>query len=112
MNRLTSYLKSLDVSVPVYCLTMLFGMGSWLTINGVWVELPSIVLFLPEQWKLSSYLSLIGQFSNVGPIIVLVLNRLRPHWHQETVVTYAIISVGVTSSVISISVADDINNWG
>ena len=101
MNRLTSYLKSLDVSVPVYCLTMLFGMGSWLTINGVWVELPSIVLFLPEQWKLSSYLSLIGQFSNVGPIIVLVLNRLRPHWHQETVVTYAIISVGVTSSVMS-----------
>lgn len=65
VNKLISFFKSVDVSLPVFSLTILFGLGSWLTINGVWVELPTIVPFVPEQWKLSSYLSLIGQLSNI-----------------------------------------------
>lgn len=101
VNKLISFFKSVDVSLPVFSLTILFGLGSWLTINGVWVELPTIVPFVPEQWKLSSYLSLIGQLSNIGPVFVLVLNKVRPRWLKETAVTYAIIIVGVTSCVMS-----------
>lgn len=101
VNKLISFFKSVDVSLPVFSLTILFGLGSWLTINGVWVELPTIVPFVPEQWKLSSYLSLIGQLSNIGPVFVLVLNKARPRWLKETAVTYAIIIVGVTSCVMS-----------
>lgn len=100
-NRLLSFFTSADVSLPVFSLTILFGIGSWLTINGVWVELPSIVPVVPEQWNLPSYLSLICQLSNIGPIFVLVLNKVRTRWLQETVVTYVIIIVGVTSCVMS-----------
>lgn len=101
IDRLKSFLKSFDVSFPVFSLTILFGLGSWLTINGVWVELPSIVLFVPEQWTLSSYLSIIAQASNIGPIAVLVLYKVRPNWLNETFVTYVIIIVGIASCVLS-----------
>ncbi|XP_062607615.1 solute carrier family 52, riboflavin transporter, member 3-B-like [Saccostrea cucullata] len=101
IDKVTSYFKSFDVNFPVFCLTILFGLGSWLTINGVWVELPTIVNFVPEQWKLSSYLSIIGQIANIGPIAVLILNKARPKWLNETFVTYVIIIVGTASCILA-----------
>ncbi|XP_061189686.1 solute carrier family 52, riboflavin transporter, member 3-B-like [Saccostrea echinata] len=101
IDKVKSYFKSFDVNFPVFCLTILFGLGSWLTINGVWVELPTIVNFVPEQWKLSSYLSIIGQIANIGPTAVLILNKVRPKWLNETFVTYVIIIVGTASCISS-----------
>ena len=34
--------------VLTHVLVALFGMGSWATINGIWVELPVVVKDLPE----------------------------------------------------------------
>lgn len=42
-------------------LAMTFGIGAWVAINGLWVELPLLVLQLPEGWNLPSYLSVIIQ---------------------------------------------------
>lgn len=42
-------------------LAMLFGIGAWVAINGMWVELPLLVTYLPEEWNLPSYLSVIIQ---------------------------------------------------
>lgn len=42
-------------------LAMMFGVGAWVAINGMWVELPLLVLHLPEGWNLPSYLSVIIQ---------------------------------------------------
>ena len=46
-------------------LAALFGIGAWVAINGLWVELPLIVNELPEKWNLPSYLSVIIQVSCV-----------------------------------------------
>ena len=47
-------------------LAILFGISSWISINGLWVELPMLVSELPEQWALPSYLSIIVQVRQRG----------------------------------------------
>ena len=47
--------------ILVDLLAILFGISSWISINGLWVELPMLVSHLPEQWTLPSYLSIIVQ---------------------------------------------------
>lgn len=42
-------------------LATVFGIGAWVAINGMWVELPLLVTYLPEGWNLPSYLSIIIQ---------------------------------------------------
>ena len=44
-------------------LAVAFGIGAWVAINGIWVELPLLVGDLPEGWSLPSYLSVIVQVS-------------------------------------------------
>lgn len=47
-------------------LAALFGVGAWVAVNGLWVELPLLVTDLPEGWNLPSYLSVIIQVSCPG----------------------------------------------
>eukprot|EP00116_Pleurobrachia_bachei_P018180 sb/3478442/ len=51
-----------DVKLVVSILIVMFGMGSWVAINGVWAELPILVSTLPEHWNLPTYLVLIVQW--------------------------------------------------
>jgi riboflavin transporter 2 len=46
-------------------LAVLFGISSWISINGLWVELPQLVQELPEGWALPSYLSIIVQVTSI-----------------------------------------------
>ena len=43
--------------------------SSWISINGLWVELPLLVSNLPEGWSLPSFLSIIVQLANLGPLV-------------------------------------------
>lgn len=52
--------------------SLLFGLGSWITITGFWQELPVLTDRLPEKWTLSSQLTLFIQAANVGPLIYAV----------------------------------------
>ena len=54
--------------VLIDALAIMFGISSWISINGLWVELPLLVNELPESWSLASYLSVIVQIANLGPI--------------------------------------------
>lgn len=51
----------------IHLLVCTFGMGSWVAINGLWVELPLLVAELPEGWYLPSYLTVIIQLANDAP---------------------------------------------
>jgi len=55
-------------TVLVDLLAIIFGIASWISINGLWVELPLLVQTLPEGWALPSYLAIIIQAANIGPI--------------------------------------------
>lgn len=88
------------MSLFTHVLACLFGMGSWVSINGLWVELPLIVPQIPEGWYLPSYLSVLIQMANVGPLFVTLMYRFRPGMLNETAVIYSIIGLGTVASFL------------
>ncbi|XP_053548944.1 solute carrier family 52, riboflavin transporter, member 3 [Bombina bombina] len=81
-------------------LACVFGSGAWVAINGLWVELPLIVNDLPEGWYLPSYLTIIIQLANIGPLFVTLMHKLRPKKLNEVAVIYAIIVLGIVASFL------------
>ncbi|XP_008304321.1 riboflavin transporter 2-like [Stegastes partitus] len=88
------------MSLLTHLLSCLFGLGSWVSINGLWVELPLLVPQIPEGWYLPSYLSVLIQMANVGPLFVTLMHRFRPGVLNEVAVVYAVIAVGTVASFL------------
>lgn len=88
------------MSLLTHVLACLFGLGSWVTICGIWVELPLLVPQLPEGWYLPSYLSILIQLANVGPLCVTLAHRLRPGKLNESALIYSIVSLGAVATFL------------
>ncbi|XP_061217409.1 solute carrier family 52, riboflavin transporter, member 3 [Neopsephotus bourkii] len=88
------------MALLTHFLACTFGMGSWVAINGLWVELPLLVTVLPEQWDLPSYITIIIQMANVGPLFVTLMHRFRPGLLKEEAVIYVVVSVGVLACLL------------
>ncbi|XP_068603247.1 solute carrier family 52, riboflavin transporter, member 2 [Brachionichthys hirsutus] len=65
-------------------------MGSWVSVNSLWVELPVVVNALPEGWNLPAYLSVLIAFGNLGAIAVTVTHRCAPGRLNDRLVIHAI----------------------
>ncbi|KAF8564642.1 hypothetical protein P879_10772 [Paragonimus westermani] len=112
-----SSLKSMDYSgdslrfswIAAGCISF-YGLGSWIVVNGVWVELPVLVNYLPEGWNLPAYLSVLIQIANLGPLIYVPLTRLchnqgHSFWSRclqppERLANYTILTVGLLSCIL------------
>lgn len=88
------------MSLLTHVLACLFGMGSWVAINGMWVELPLVVPEIPEGWYLPSYLTVLIQMANVGPLFVTLMHRFRPGTLDERPVIYSIVGLGVVATFL------------
>ncbi|XP_020362825.1 solute carrier family 52, riboflavin transporter, member 3-A [Oncorhynchus kisutch] len=88
------------MSLLVHVLACCFGLGSWVAVNGLWVELPLIVNTLPEGWELPSYLTVIIQLANLGPLLVTVMHKLCPGRLRESAVIYSVLSIGILACVL------------
>jgi riboflavin transporter 2 len=87
--------KCRNIDVIVYITVIIFGIGSWVDINGLWVELPVMITEgLPEGWNLPSYLSVIIQIANIGPLLVTIIHVCAPGKLNNKVVIYIILGVG------------------
>lgn len=84
----------------VHVLACAFGLGSWVAVNGLWVELPLIVNALPEGWELPSYLTVIIQVANLGPLLVTLMHKLHPGRLKEPSIIYSILSIGVVACIL------------
>nr|B0S5Y3.1 RecName: Full=Solute carrier family 52, riboflavin transporter, member 3-A; AltName: Full=Riboflavin transporter 2-A; Short=RFT2-A [Danio rerio]CAQ14265.1 novel protein (zgc:136909) [Danio rerio] len=84
----------------IHALACAFGLGSWVSINGLWVELPLIVNVLPEGWDLPSYLTVIIQFANLGPLLVTLAHKFCPGRLRENLAIYAVLSIGVVACIL------------
>ncbi|KAK7076371.1 hypothetical protein SK128_018804 [Halocaridina rubra] len=80
-------------------LAAVFGIGAWVSVNGLWVELPLIVNDLPENWSLPSYLSVIISIANVGPIAYSVWRLYKPR-QRPTPVVYGLLTLGCIASLL------------
>ncbi|NXW63393.1 S52A3 protein, partial [Eurystomus gularis] len=83
-----------------HLLACVFGTGSWVAVNGLWVELPLLVTVLPEQWDLPSYITIIIQMANVGPLFITLMHRFRPGLLKEVGAIYVVVSVGVMACLL------------
>eukprot|EP00061_Rhincodon_typus_P010036 g34007.t1 len=90
------------MSLAIHILACVFGTGSWVAINGLWVELPLIVNVLPEGWDLPSYLTVIIQLANVGPLFVTLMHKFAPGKMKEIVAIYIIVSIGILASLLMV----------
>ncbi|XP_022043823.1 solute carrier family 52, riboflavin transporter, member 3-A [Acanthochromis polyacanthus] len=88
------------MALLIHVLACAFGLGSWVAVNGLWVELPLIVNTLPEGWELPSYLTVIIQLANLGPLLVTLMHKLCPGRLKEHIVIYSILSIGVLSCIL------------
>ncbi|CAO2578342.1 Solute carrier family 52, riboflavin transporter, member 3 [Lemmus lemmus] len=88
------------MALLTHLLVCVFGMGSWVAINGLWVELPLLVTELPEGWDLPSYLTVVIQLANIGPLLVTLLHRFQPGRLSEVPVIFLILCVGTAACIL------------
>ncbi|XP_062854508.1 solute carrier family 52, riboflavin transporter, member 3-A [Trichomycterus rosablanca] len=88
------------MSLYIHILSCVFGLGSWVAVNGMWVELPLIVNILPEGWDLPSYLTVIIQLANIGPLLVTLVHKLCPGRLPEKLVIYPVLTLGVLACIL------------
>lgn len=62
----------LDNCLSALCACAL-GVSSWIAINAIWVEIPILCSRLPEHARLPSYIVLVSQLANVGPLTYTAL---------------------------------------
>ncbi|XP_068205739.1 solute carrier family 52, riboflavin transporter, member 3-B isoform X2 [Palaemon carinicauda] len=80
-------------------LAAVFGIGAWVSVNGLWVELPLLVEELPEKWNLPSFLTVIISIANVGPIAYSLWRLYKPRQRPAPVV-YGLLSLGCIASLL------------
>ncbi|XP_029448165.1 solute carrier family 52, riboflavin transporter, member 2 isoform X2 [Rhinatrema bivittatum] len=81
-----------------HILVALFGMGSWVAVNSLWVELPVVVKDLPEGWNLPAYLTVMIAFGNLGPIAVTLMHRFAPKLLKEQWLIHGIQALSVVAA--------------
>lgn len=111
MVSLWSHIKTRRILVDL--LAVFFGISSWISINGLWVELPLLVQRLNEGWALASYLSIIVQIANLGPITYAILRWLTSDKIPAAAVIVFLLSLGSVSSGLLAAFWDQTTNvWG
>ncbi|XP_041102406.1 solute carrier family 52, riboflavin transporter, member 2-like isoform X2 [Polyodon spathula] len=86
-------------AVVTHLLVALFGMGSWVSVNSLWLELPVVVNVLPEGWNLPAYLSILVALGNVGPVAVTLVHHFAPGRLNERLVIHVAQALAVVASV-------------
>lgn len=97
----------------VIVLIIMFGQGSWIALNGLWVELPVLVsLGIPEGFNIATWLVLIIQLANVGPLLFTIINYLTPsQFHLELQTNYIITALGAVVTFLLIFLWDEYSVW-
>lgn len=92
--------KIANRNVRVDLLAILFGIGSWICVNSMFIQLPLIVSKAPESWSLPSYLSIIIQLGNIGPLCYTLFQKYSSRKLRDSYVIYVIYVIGCTASIL------------
>eukprot|EP00927_Polykrikos_kofoidii_P066003 TRINITY_DN61681_c0_g1_i1.p1 TRINITY_DN61681_c0_g1~~TRINITY_DN61681_c0_g1_i1.p1 ORF type:complete len:438 (+),score=39.23 TRINITY_DN61681_c0_g1_i1:68-1315(+) len=97
----TSHVNPSCPPAAAYSLFIVFGVGSWLTVNGLFSEIPLIMHKLPEGDHFPASLGLAIQLGNIGPLLFLQVRKMLRRSHAskqdgrlETFTIYLILVIG------------------
>ncbi|XP_015520637.2 solute carrier family 52, riboflavin transporter, member 3-A-like [Neodiprion pinetum] len=65
-------------------LIVMFGISAWVGVNGIYVQLPLLVLTAPEGWSLPAYIVVIVQAANIGPVLYALSRKFFPNLCKES----------------------------
>ncbi|XP_030370555.1 solute carrier family 52, riboflavin transporter, member 3-A isoform X2 [Scaptodrosophila lebanonensis] len=88
-------------SLIVDLLSIFFGIGTWLVVNGSFIQLPLLVEDAPEGWSLPSYLSVMVQIGNLGPLLYTVIQKFSPHKLNDGLTIHGVLLIGTTSCLLT-----------
>ncbi|XP_014482594.1 PREDICTED: solute carrier family 52, riboflavin transporter, member 3-A [Dinoponera quadriceps] len=80
-------------------LALMFGLGAWIGVNGVYVQLPLIVHTAPEGWTLPAHMVMLVQIANLGPILYTLYIKYSA-WVCDRYIIYALLAAASCSTVI------------
>lgn len=84
-------------SLFVDLLAILFGIGAWIGVNSSFVQLPLLVVNAPEGWNLPSYMVVIVQLGNLGPLLYTTLQKIRAF--RDSYMIYAVLVIGAVGAI-------------
>ncbi|XP_029172721.1 solute carrier family 52, riboflavin transporter, member 3-A-like [Nylanderia fulva] len=67
----------------IHLLVILFGVSTWIGVNGIFIELPLLVNIAPEGWNLPAYIVIVAQSANVGPAIYTFLRKNKRELNES-----------------------------
>ncbi|XP_026314097.1 riboflavin transporter 2 isoform X3 [Hyposmocoma kahamanoa] len=77
-----------------------WGLGTWLGVNGLYVQLPLLVQRLPEGWALPASMVVAVQLANIGLLLFALLKRLRPR-AAESQYIYGLLVIGTLALLLN-----------
>lgn len=86
--------------ILVDILAILFGISSWVEINGLWVQTPILVNKLPESWNLASFIVIIIQLANIGPILYSILKFKFSLKYVEKPAIHVTLAIGTIACLL------------
>ncbi|XP_054155288.1 riboflavin transporter 2-like [Oppia nitens] len=96
-----SFLLS-DRIILVDILSAVFGISSWIAVNGIWTQTPLLVQQLPESFNLLSYIVVLIQVANVGPIIYSFFKSKFSTKRVEVPSIHIILLIGSLACLLSV----------
>ncbi|XP_034116967.2 solute carrier family 52, riboflavin transporter, member 3-A [Drosophila albomicans] len=82
-------------------LAIFFGIGTWLGVNGSFIQLPLLVNEAPEGWSLPSYLSVMVQLGNLGPLLYTAFQKYSPWKLNDGWTIHAVLAIGTLSCIFT-----------
>ncbi|XP_061397561.1 solute carrier family 52, riboflavin transporter, member 3-A [Musca vetustissima] len=86
-------------SIIVDILAIFFGIGTWIGINGTFIQLPLLVEVAPEGWSLPSYLSVMVQIGNLGPLTYTLIQKFCKR--NDAPMIYLLLATGTLSAILT-----------
>ncbi|XP_015123390.1 solute carrier family 52, riboflavin transporter, member 3-A [Diachasma alloeum] len=71
-------------------LAVMFGIGAWIGVNGIYVQLPLLVNTAPEKWSLPAHMVMLVQFANLGPILYTLFIKYSS-WTRDHYIIYGLL---------------------
>lgn len=106
--NLVDFLKSkVPKSLLTYCLVCVFGIGSWMAVNGIWAEIAILLNSTPECYDLPATLVVIIQIANIGILLYVLVKycfhlcKLQAYQaHLEVGTILILILTGISSCIL------------